>query len=444
MQTSESAAEALKQLANYLAERREIILSAWRSAVDGDPSLTTASTITRAQFIDHIPAVLDAFERRLCADQATELDRAHDDEKESAAEHGLHRWQQGYNQPEVMCEWSYLHLSLLAELENFQASHPEVDPSAMRTARRELVKLCGEGVSTSATRYAHMQQREAASRVRELESALAQLQALEQERAQAWREAAHDLRGRAHTIASASAVLIRDGVPEQHRTRFSEMLRTGVQSLNKLLNDLMDHARLEAGHERRQLTHFDAAALLRDYADTTRPIAAEKNLFLVAKGETPLMVDGDAAKIQRIVQNLVLNALKATERGGVKITWEAAGNERRPQWALCVQDTGPGFKSGSATPLERVLKRATDEAHVVEQRNEQTSRPDPQAESAPTLASQTTSAGAHMPHGEGIGLSIVKRLCEVLDASLELESSEGEGTTFRVMFPRRYPEPASS
>jgi signal transduction histidine kinase len=444
VQSSESASESLKQLANYLASRRESILTAWRQAVDGDPSLTTASTITRAQFIDHIPAVLDAFERRLCADQAVEQALAREEEKDSAAEHGLHRWQQGYNQPEVMCEWSYLHLCLLAELDSYQANNPDVDASGMRTARRELVKLCGEGVSASATRYAHMQQREAASRVRELESALVQLQELEQERAQAWREAAHDLRGRAHTIASASAVLIRDGVPEQHRTRFSEMLRLGVQSLNKLLNDLMDHARLEAGHERRQLSHFDVAVLLRDYADTTRPMAAEKNLFLVAKGETPLMIDGDAGKIQRIVQNLVLNALKATERGGVKITWEAAGNERRPQWSLCVQDTGPGFKSGSATPLERVLKRATDEAHLVEQQNDASSPPDPQGDSAPTLPSQTSSAGVRAAGGEGIGLSIVKRLCEILDASLELESSEGEGTTFRVVFPRRYPESASN
>ena len=444
MHKNEPPSAALEQLANYLAERREIILIAWRRAVDGDPDLTTASTITRAQFVDHIPAVLDAFERRLSAHHPTERALAREEQKDSAAEHGLHRWQQGYDQPETMCEWGHLHLCLLEELERYQAHNPGVDPTAMQTARRELVRLCSEGVSASATRYAHMQQREAASRVRELESALAQLQALEQERAQAWREAAHDLRGRAHTIASASAVLIRDGVPEQHRTRFSEMLRLGVQSLNKLLGDLMDQARLEAGHERRQITHFDVASLLKEFADGTRAMAAEKGLFLVAKGDTPLMVDGDSAKIQRIVQNLVLNALKATEKGGVKITWEAAGNERRPQWALCVQDTGAGFKQSSATPLARVLKHATDEAHIVEQRNVATSQSDPQADSAPTLASQTTSTAPHMPAGEGIGLSIVKRLCEMLDASLELESSEGEGTTFRVMFPRRYPETSNS
>ncbi len=48
---------------------------------------------------------------------------------------------------------------------------------------------------------------------------------------------------------------------------------------------------------------------------------------------------------------------------------------------------------------------------------------------------------AHLPPGEGIGLSIVKRLCELLDASLEIASSAKTGTTFRVVFPRCYPTP---
>jgi hypothetical protein len=124
-------------------------------------------------------------------------------------------------------------------------------------------------------------------------------------------------------------------------------------------------------------------------------------------------------------------------------TWEDGGNERREQWILCVQDTGPGFKRGMATPLERVLKRATDEARHVEQQNISPNQSNPQADSAPTLASQTTYSRASVPGGEGIGLSIVKRLCEMLDSSLELESSAGEGTTFRIMFPRRYPESAT-
>jgi signal transduction histidine kinase len=339
-----------------------------------------------------------------------------------------------------MCEWGHLHLCLLHEVESYQSQNPDVDSAAMQMARRELVRLCSDGVCASASRYAHLQQREAATRVSGLELAMAELQRLERERAEAWREAAHDLRGRTHAIASASAVLTRDNVPEQYRARFSEVLRIGVQSLNKLLGDLMDQARLEAGHERRQVREFDVSAVLKEFCDATRPVAAEKNLFLVAKGDSPLIVEGDPAKIQRILQNLLLNALKVTERGGVKVTWEPGEDARRPQWILCIQDTGPGFKAGSATPLAKVLKRATDEAHEVEQRNISPADFSPQTDSAPTLPSQTPSTGAHSHAGEGIGLSIVKRLCEMLDASLELESSEGEGTTFRIVFPRRYPE----
>ena len=438
MHNREQSSAILESLAAYLSGKREAILADWRRAVDSDPELTTASTISRAQFVDHSPAVLDAFEKRLVSQHSDIRARALQEQNESAAEHGLHRWQQGYNQPEAMREWGHLHLCLLKALEDFQAAYPGTEHSAMQAARRELVRLCSDGMCSSATRYAHLQQREAATRVRELEAALEQLQVLERDRAQAWREAAHDLRGRAHAIASASAILNRPDVPEQYRSRSSEMLRAGVQSLNKLLTDLMDQARLEAGHERRQISHFDVAALLKDYCDMTRPMAAEKNLFLIAVGPTPLMIDGDTAKIQRIVQNLVLNALKATERGGVRVVWEAGQDARRPQWVLCIQDTGPGFERASATPIERALKRATDEAHEVQQRNVSANEASAADEAAPTLPSQTDTPRRAMTAGEGIGLSIVKRLCEMLDASIELESSEGEGTTFRIIFPRQY------
>jgi K+-sensing histidine kinase KdpD len=109
-----------------------------------------------------------------------------------------------------------------------------------------------------------------------------------------------------------------------------------------------------------------------------------------------------------------------------------------------VQDTGPGFRDGSATPLERVLKQATTEAHEVEQRNLAPNQESLSAEAPATLTSQSAHALRRLPAGEGIGLSIVKRLCELLDASLELETSQGEGTTFRVVFPRRYEEASAT
>ena len=220
MYDPEPSSAALRALAAWLAGRRDSILDAWRRAVDADPELTTSSSTTRAQFVDHIPGVLDAFEWRLAAQHAADRTRARQEQKESAAEHGLHRWQQGYNQPETMREWGHLHLCLLQELEAYLALDGGIDAATMRTARRELVRLCSEGVAASAVRYTQLQQSEAASRVRELESALVQLQTLELERAEAWREAAHDLRGRAQVISNASAILTREDVPEPLRTRF--------------------------------------------------------------------------------------------------------------------------------------------------------------------------------------------------------------------------------
>ncbi|HEY4366187.1 MAG TPA: sensor histidine kinase [Steroidobacteraceae bacterium] len=439
------ANDQLIALAAHLAQRRDAILSAWRRAVDLDAELTTASTITRNQFVDHIPAVLDAFERRLRAEDSDEKAQAVADQRESAAEHGLHRWQQGYNLPETMREWGHLHLCLLHELEHYRAANPRLLPTVMPAARRALVRLCSEGVSASATRYTHLQQSEAASRVRDLETALKQLRELEHERAESWREAAHDLRGSAHVIANASAVLGKDDVSRSRQSQVSEILRIGVASLEQLLADLTDHARLEAGHEQRNASVFDAAAVLGEFCDSLHAVAAERNLFIKAEGPSPFEVEGDPVKVRRIVQNLVLNALKATQHGGIKVTWEEGGSERRQQWMLCVQDTGPGFKNHLATPLERVLKHATAESHAVEERAQVEGQASTHTEPAPTLASQTPPHARSLPSGEGIGLSIVKRLCELLDASLELETATGEGTTFRVTFPRRYadmPDPA--
>ncbi|MEO6081468.1 MAG: sensor histidine kinase [Steroidobacteraceae bacterium] len=425
-----------------MGSRREEILRAWRGAVDRDPQLTTGSAITRAQFNDHIPEVLDAFERQLRAHNSTEHAQARAQELESASGHGLHRWQLGYDQRETMCEWGHLQLCLNAEIETYCAKEQDVDIPAIAVARRTLVQMCNDGICASILRYTHLQQSDAASRVRDLEAALTEIKNLEQQRTEIWREAAHDLRGSAHVIASASAVLTRDKIPDTRRTQFAEMLQNAVASLNKLLTDLMDHARLEAGQEQRSVTEFDATEMLKQLCETLRPLATERSLFFKAEGPPSLSVGGDVVKVQRIVQNLVLNALKVTKSGGIKVTWAECGSTARPQWMVCVQDTGPGFARSAATPLARVLKEATVEAHEVEASSSASSQSSSRMEAAPTLHSQTSNHGVQVPSGEGIGLSIVKRLCELLDASIELESGAGEGTTFRVILPRHYRDSA--
>jgi signal transduction histidine kinase len=433
-----NADEQLTALADHLQSERSRILASWQESVAHDPELTTSSTISRTQFNDHIPQVLEAFEHRLRAKDPTERHQARQEQRENAAVHGLHRWQQGYDQREAMREWGHLHLSILRELERYDGEHDQLHPSVMPIARAALVRLCAEGVCESATRYANLQQTEAAARVRDLERALEQLQALEQQRAEVWREAAHDLRGTVGVIASASALITNRTIEDAARAQVTSVLQRNVNSLRELLSDLMDLSRLEAGEEHRNIAPFDAAQLLRELAESLRGVAADRNLFLKTEGPASLAVEGDAIKVRRIVQNLVFNALKVTEHGGVRITWQENETPGTQQWVVCVQDTGPGFDPEHAGPLEQVLKEATVASQDAELKAGLASDSDATIKPARSLASRSEQPPAGPPAGEGIGLSIVKRLCELLDASLELQTSAGTGTTFRLIFPRQY------
>jgi len=439
MSTAQRQNDQLAAIAAALATRRDAILQHWREAAAADPELTTASALSRGQFHDHIPEVLDAFERRLRAEHRDEKEEAAEDEREGAVGHGLVRWQQGYRQRELMREWRHLHLILVDELESVARSRRDIDADAWWIARRELAQLASDGVCESATQYSRLQQVEAAGRLRDLEQALADLSRLQSERAEIWREAAHDLRGSLGVLHHVTTALRIEDTPQPIVPEAVAMMRRGVASMHDLLDDLISLARLEAGHERQQNEAFDAAATLRELGATMQSLAEARGLALVIKGPPALSVEGDPVKVRRIAQNLLLNALKYTERGGVVLTWEEAAGEGAPRWVLCVQDTGPGFDSAVVPPIARALKSATDEAHAVSERSDEGGEPSAEAQPAALLASQSASPSTRQPPGEGIGLAIVKRLCELLDATVELHTEHGKGSTFRVIFPRQYP-----
>jgi signal transduction histidine kinase len=430
----------LAALASRLGARRELILQAWRRLVTKDPMAESGALLSRVQFFDHIPEVLDLFDRRLRISSEAEGAAAEDENRRLAAEHGVVRWQQGYQLQELMEDWGDLQLCLIQELERDAAAHPEVPIEVMAIARVRLTQLCNEGISQSAVEYAQLQQAEAAGRLAALEQALVRLQELEQQRAETWREAAHDLRGNLGVVKNVTVGLHRDDLADASRSQLQAILKRGVDSLHRLLNDLVDLARLEAGHEQRKLSQFDAAQLLRELCETFRPLADERSLFLRVEGADSLAVHGDAVKVQRIAQNLILNALHYTDRGGVSISWQAIDTIDAKRWVLCVEDTGPGFANGALPAVAVALKEGTDDLREVERKGDQVGIPGPEIKPAPTLESASTSR-SHQA-GEGVGLSIVKRICELLDATLELETQPGRGTTFRVNFPRSYNEKA--
>jgi len=435
-----TSADALSDLASHLKARRKSILAAWREASERDPQVTTASALSRVQFHDRIPEVLDAFERKLAARRRVDKQEGAAEQQESASAHGLHRWQQGYRLREVLREWHHLQLCLADEVEQYISAHPELDPGVAVTARRALAELCGDGVCESADEYARLREAEAAARANDLEVSIAELTELERRRAEVWREAAHDLSGNVGVMKTAAALLSHPQVSGPVRTNVTSMLERNVASLQGMLKELMDLSRLEAGQEKRKIETFDVAADLAQLCVSLEAVATERRLFLESEGPETLEVNGDPVKIRRVAQNLLLNALKYTLHGGVKVTWGEDEADPAQRWVLCVQDTGPGIASGRVSSLTRALEEATDEAQLTEAKAEQAGDPSANVEPVPLLDSRSSRLPSPAPSGEGIGLSIVKRLCELLDAGLELVTEPGKGTTFRVTFPRRYPD----
>ena len=430
---TENTLRQLDELSAYLATRHEVILERWREAADADPEQTTVASLTRAQFNDHIPQVLDAFERKLRARPGGSRAAAADEAtKQEDVKHGLHRWQQGYRLRELMHEWGHLHRCLFDELEQYASTHPEMEREALAAANRALISLVNDAISESTGQYARLQQHEAAGHARDLERALSHLNALERQRGELLRQAVHDLGGNVQTVSTAATLLGFSDLEEIERVEYVSLLQSGASALRDMLRDLMDLARLEAGQDRREITAFDAATVLRDLRAVTEPMARERRLNLNIDGPDSLPVRGDAGKVRRIAQNLVLNALKYTERGSVAVSW---GEEGAASWWFMVKDTGPGLMAGPGAPIVLGLKEAT----VSARESDEAAADGSSVVTLPPNDSGAAESPARQQSGEGIGLSIVKRLCELLDASLELASSRESGTTFRVVLPRSYP-----
>ena len=431
--------EQLVALAAHVTRRRDAIMDAWRRKVAADPKLTTGTSLPRAQLHDHLPALLEDFERRLAASDAPSRSAVEQEHKLDAAAHGLHRWQQGFDLGEVTRELGRLNECVVVELDACGVSQPGFEPAVMAEARRVWAGLYSVAIGTSTSQYFRLQQLESAGHVADLEQALESLREIEMQRAVLWQQAAHDLRGNLGVVVLATAGLTSARASEDARARFLGSLDRNVRALHRLLEDVTSLARLQGGQETRALAEMDASRLLRELAEAVQTAADERGLRLSFDGPAAFVVQGDAIKTRRIVQNLVLNAIKYTRQGSVDVSWgERAGGDAA-RWFIQVSDTGPGIHSGARAPIAGALGVATESAKEVaaDDLSGEVTHSTPGDTAAPPPAAAPALADHPQP-GEGIGLSIVKRLCGLLDATIEVDTKIGEGTTFRIVLPRQY------
>jgi signal transduction histidine kinase/ActR/RegA family two-component response regulator len=193
-----------------------------------------------------------------------------------------------------------------------------------------------------------------------------------------------------------------DDLGKGARIKNSEVIGRNCQHLLALINNHLDLAKIAAGTLSLAPTPEDPEKLCRDAIDSLRSLADEKRLRLRFVKRTPLpsAILLDASRVRQILINLIGNALKFTQSGTVELVaaWHVAVLQ------LEIRDTGPGIPQGA---LERIFE------------------PFEQADA--TVAARFG--------GTGLGLTIARKLVDLMQGAIEVESEVGVGTVFRVRLP---------
>lgn len=209
----------------------------------------------------------------------------------------------------------------------------------------------------------------------------------------------HDIKAPAGSIIGYIDLLIRL-VNDRRQQFYLSNMKSSAQHLLALVTSLLDYHRLEAGKMDLHPVAFNPHELLTDIYNSFLPLAEKKQLQLDFKEELPetLTLEGDPFRIRQIVENLLSNALKFTAAGGITLQAEYHGN----QFVFSISDTGCGM---TASEQERIFKEFT------------------------RLSS------AQGQEGFGLGLSITRKLVELLLGRIDIESAPGKGSTFKVSMP---------
>lgn len=186
-----------------------------------------------------------------------------------------------------------------------------------------------------------------------------------------------------------------------------EAIATSGTVLGQLIDDLLDMAKIEADRVDIERSAFNLRACISDAARIIRPRAEDKmlSLKLTVASEVPAELIGDGHRITQIVLNLVGNAVKFTERGGVTVSVNVHERDGSTiMIEILVADTGIGM---SASAMLEVFEPFTQAEHSITRRF----------------------------GGTGLGLTICRQLTNLMGGSVTADSVEGVGSTFRVLLP---------
>ena len=211
----------------------------------------------------------------------------------------------------------------------------------------------------------------------------------------------HELRTPLTSIIGYTELIQECGEKElaDNGRQFATVIERNARRELRLVEDLLDITRLEAGKFSIEPTRADLPTLVREAVESARLRAHDKDIELIFETDEVPVTAGDAVRLAQVCDNLISNAIKFTpEKGRVEV-----GLHLEDETAvIAVEDSGIGIP---ADELETVFERMF-----------------------------RTKLAAHIP-GTGLGLTITKAIVDAHEGAIEVESEEGAGTTFRVRLP---------
>ena len=215
----------------------------------------------------------------------------------------------------------------------------------------------------------------------------------------------HEIRTPMNAILGFTDVMRRGlATLESQRREYLNTIHASGQHLLNLINDILDISKIEAGGLELELTQCSPHKILAEVVSIMKGRAEEKSIYLRFRsdGGLPETILTDPTRVRQLVTNLVGNAIKFTEEGGVDIVARLVMSNGRPQMAIDITDTGIGMTNEQAAKVFTPFVQAD--------------------------ASVTRRFG-----GTGLGLSISKRFAEALGGCITVTSKPGKGSKFTAM-----------
>ena len=411
---SESVDEKiLSQLGDYLLTHCNQVVRKWVRAVERNPDISSSGHLSYRELVDNLP--------ELCRDLAALLKSPHEHQNlgevsRVARVHGKSRWDHGYRLKEVIREASIIRRILFHDWVNaFARKVPGFDGKTRRAAEQIIHQALDDVVTDSAEQFVHEEQESVNELSAKLADALAELRQ-QKKTAEAANKAkdkflamlSHELRTPLNPILlwanptleeSQSDPAIRDGI---------QMVRRNVELEARLIDDLLDVARITGGKLQLHLELSDAASLLRNAIEMVQAQPARKQVEMrVELAATNHKVEVDRARLQQVFCNVLTNAQKFTPEGGtISIRSSNRGHEKL---VFEIIDSGKGIEPGL---LPRIFE-------AFEQ-------------------------GASPGEGLGLGLAISKGIMDAHGGRIHASSKgPGTGATFMIELKTAQNEPAT-